>query len=358
MNKLLWALLLIPTLVMGHNHEMIDDFTVGGFIGYRHVWSSNNTDLMQSYPELGLIVDWNMSENFHTFTQLNLNPNAIDHGIEHALIYGFVDYSNTIKTVPFRVSVGKLRHQFGLHNDIIHNPLTRPGIIPPQAVTFNPVNATLTSGYGVKLEVWLGDWVVGYTIDKFVTVDEKVESQFWTGFDFVDIDPKFGNHMIWTMNWEPDDLDWKMRSSMTHLKLNDDLPYVDIAAVGIEYDNDDWSASLETVILKPDDMEWFNDFADLRFGVSATVGKMITDQWNVYVNYNTYLNSRLSTRARVDEEVDKWRDFNVGTSYDIEDVQLRLEVHKISGGRALNPKDWDAKTNSWWIVGTSVTYQF
>ena len=324
MNKLLWVLMLLPTLVLGDNHKWTDDFFVNGFVGYSHIWSSNNTDLQQSYPELGLLVDWDISENFHTFTQLNLNHNAVDHGIEHALVYGFLDYSNTFKSVPFRISVGKLRHQFGLHNDIIHNPLTRPGIIAPQAVTFNPVNATLTSGYGVNFKVWLGDWELGYTIDKFITVDEEPESLFWTGFDFVPIDPKFGNHMIYTFNWEPDEYDWYMRSSMTHIKLNDDLPHVDIAAIGFGYDDDNWSASIETIILKPDDMEWFEDFTNLRYGVSATVGKMVTDQWHVYVNYNTYLNSELSTRANVYEEVDKWRDFNVGTSDDVQDFQLML----------------------------------
>ena len=357
MNKLLIALLLIPSFVDAHSHDTsVIDFK--SFVGYKYFWASNDAEPIESYPEAGMIINWDMSSKFHTFVQLGLNEDGIDNDLEHLLIYAFADYSDTLFTIPFRISVGKLKHEFGLYSDRLNNPTTRPGIMPPQAIYWNTLTTTLASGYGVKAEIWLGDFSFGYTIDKYISSDEKAESITWTGVDFIPMKPKFGNHQIININYEPDEYDVTVRTSLTSIKLNENVDTIQLLTVGVEYDNSNWLVSGEVLAVKPKDLSWLEDFSDLRYGLSGTVGKMLLDNLQVYFNYNTYLNSHIDDRPGINDDIADWSDFNIGTVYNINDVELRLEVHKIYGGRLMKPDDWKKEADNWWLIGTSITYQF
>jgi len=363
LKGLLFAMVLTPSLVLAHSHD-ISTFDIKSYVGFKYFVSSNGGEPIESYPEAGMLLNWEMTENFHTFVQLGLNRDGVEHGLEHLLIYGFTDYSNTItnipliNTMPFRISVGKLKHEFGLYSDRISNPTTRPGVMPPQAIYWNALTTTLTSGYGFKAEIWLGDFNFGYTMDKYITADKKVESLTWTGVDFIDMDPTFGNHRVINVNWEPDEYDVRMRSSLTSIKLNDDVDTIQMLTIGVEYDNSNWLLSGEVLGVKSKDLSWLADFSDLRYGLSGTIGKMVMDNMQIYFNYNTYLNSHIGDMPGVNDNVTDWSDFNIGTVYEIGDLDMRLEVHRIYGGRLQQPKDWDRTSNSWWLIGTSMTYQF
>ena len=366
MNKIIITLIFLisPQLVLSNPYMDIDNstfekFDISGYLGYRYIWSSIGTDPVGSYPEAGLLLNYNPTQHISANMQLNVNRNALEYNMENILTYGFLSYQNSFGSIPFRVNIGKLRHEFGLYNANIVNPSTRPsGTVAPQSIYWNNLSSTLTSGYGVHAEVYLGDFKLGYTIDKHIIVDEEQESLMWAGVPFVDMDPYFGSHQIVNFNYEPNDLPIVVKTSWTRLKLNKDIKDIQFATLGVEYDNNTFSASAEILLLRPTHIDW-TDIDELRYGYSISTGYYIWDDFEVHVNANIYENSGINQFGLYEDGADKWKDFSIGATKYVEDFEVKADIHKVYGGRVLKPHAFDNDgIDDWWYVGTSIVYHF
>lgn len=348
------ASLLIPAFVVA---EPTIDYS--GYIGYKHIESSIDYAPSESFPEIGALLNLELDEQFSIYTQGNLSKTAIDESFEHALVYGFMSYTNNIFNSPYRISIGKLRHETGLYNSNIINPSTRPGVIEPQAIYWNSLSTTIRSGYGINVQVYLGDFELSYTIDEHISANEKKESLMWSGYDFLKMEPFFGSHQIINLNYIPSNYDFEIYTSFTKLYLNKELEGIEFISVGYSYDNSVYRFSAETLLLKTGDNEW-DDLHQYRIGYSITLGMNLSENFEIHTNYNVYENSKISlVSPKISKSTDEWKDVSVGFTYSYDNIEFKTDIHKVWGGRVLESEAWATdSTKSWWYTGLSLVYHF
>lgn len=361
MNRILEILLVLLIPLNAYALNINDSLDINGFLGYKFVNTSNNTKTNKSYIEAGLLVNYNISESCRAFIQLNFNEYSIEVDYRNILVYGFLEYTDSIHNwFDYEISAGKLKHEFGLHSNVLQNPSTRTGIVPPQAMYWQVLSSTLTSGYGVKVEIQKENFNVGYTISEHIVNDAKVESTMWSGIDSIPMDPYFGSYQIFNISYEPMDENWLVKSDFVSLDINKDITGIEFLTLGVSYNNDDWWVDAESIFVKPAPIEWDN-FDKIRYGLSITLGKYI-DNFETYINVNTYQRSEMyDVNPTLSKDVDDWRDINVGAVYHdkyYRNMEYRAEVHYIEGGRTLHPDDWDKDIRSWWLIGASIVYHF
>lgn len=352
-------LLSIPLISNADYHLRLNNqFDISGYIGYRYIWSSIGTDPIGSYPELGLLFNYNPNRYISTKIQLNVNRNALEHNAENFLTYAFLTYQNSFHEIPFKINIGKLRHEFELYNANIVNPSTRPGgTVAPQAIYWHNLSSTLTSGYGISVSAMLSDFKIKYTISKYIVVNEKQESLMWTGVDFVSMDPYFGSSQIINFNYEPNHLPIIIKSSWSRIKLNKDIKDLQFATFGVEYDTNTFSTSAEILLVRSFGNDWI-DVDKLRFGYSISAGYYLYDDLEFHANANIYENST-GINNSIPDAANKWKDFSVGVTKYYKSFEFKADIHKVYGGRTLKPKDWTNNgIDDWWYVGTSIVFHF
>jgi hypothetical protein len=337
----------------------MDDIDIHGYAGYRYIWSSIDIAPIESYPEMGLLLNYTPTKNWSIFLQFNANDDAIRKSFDQILVYGFLSYENSIYSIPYKIRIGKLRHEFGLHNADIINPSTRPGVIAPQSLYWNSLAATLVSGYGIHLDIYYKFFKLGYTISESTVIDPEKESIVWSGHKFLGIKPFFGSHQI--LNLSYDNPDWDIKSNMGYTKIlfNKKLDSVELITFGIEYDNPDFNATGEIMIVKAPNNDW-DEIKKILLGYSLRVGYYITPDIEINMALNVYEKNKYSDLGpNYVPDASKWEDFSIGISKQFQNIEFKLDVHKAYGGRVLDPSVWqNKKIDSWWYLGTSIVYHF
>lgn len=332
-----------------------DNYDIHGFLGYKYIWSSIGISPVESYPEVGLLLNYHPYKNLSFYLQFNNKQTINTLDVENMLVYGYMTYDNSVMGIPFQIHVGKLHHEFGLYDANVLNPSTRPGgTVAPQSIYWNNLSATLNTGYGIHFETHIGDFKLGYTIDTHIVVNEKQESLLWTGKDNIKLDQYFGSHQIINVNYEPNYIPIIIKSSFTLLSLNKDMNDIQLLTFGIEYDNHKYSASAETLIIRPSDSKW-TEFDKLRIGYSISLSYYISDYWEIYCNTNVYK----SNAPDLNINNKKWKDFSIGVTKYFNHLEVKLDIHKAYGSRTVIPKGIKIDgIDSWWYIGTSIVYHF
>lgn len=356
MNKLIILLLYFISFTSDANSYKID---FGGYIGYKHIWSSINAAPDESFPEIGMILNYSITPNFTAFTQLNLNKDMINDDISHGISYGFLSYTKSFGNIPFMVNIGKLRHDVGLSQIYSLNPSTRNGTTSPQSIYWNTLKSTLISGYGININFKLADFEFGYTIDQHIIIDKDKESLVWSGSPFMKMDPYFGSHQLYTFHYIPMDKKYSIKTSYTILKMNKNIESIDFITIGLQYDDCKYLISAETMLLKPPNIDW-TDTNDIKYGYSITLGYYIYDDLEIHTNYNIYDRSNIMTEHQnISKHTNTWKDFSIGFTKYFDNIEIKADIHKVYGGRILDPKYWDSTDiDSWYYIGSSIVYHF
>lgn len=346
------ALADVPTGTSDHDHRSYfqQHFDVSGYLGYQFVYGSPDPAPIESAPEVGLLVNYNIADHWTAFTQFKLET---DH-MEQSVAYAFMGYDNTVfDTVPINITVGKLRHGYGLYNKDRLNPRTRPGNIAPQALYWDQLRYALTSGWGVSVGSDWNNWRFRYTISKPIVVDEKEEALIWFSGARTDVEQKFGGFQLISINHVA--ADWRFTSSL----LLQDWGYGAagknrIVNVGVEKRIDSVTLSLEGMVV----MKHINN----SYGISATAQYDANEYVTLHTNYNRY-EAIFKDDAVIDrtlKHTTNSHDISVGLSLHQDDWEMRTEFHVAKGSvwvdfnEAQNPAFAD-----WWHYGAvSVVYHF
>ena len=352
MIKLILLLLSFNTLA--NDHQFLDKVDISGYAGYRYIYSSINTAPSNSFPELGLILNYDISNNFSAFLQMNLNEEGLELDPMYSIIYGFLSF----ETKHIDIHVGKLRHDIGLYNIYSVNPSTRSGVVAPQSIYWNSLKSTIISGYGINIEAKYNNFKIGYSISEHIIVDAETESQVWTGTPNVEMDSFFGSHQLVTFMYDPIHEPYMFKSSFSKIQLNrqEGLEFINI---GFEYDDCDYNLALESLIVKPHFMDW-SEFNNLIFGYSITLGYHLYEDLEIHTNYNSYERSVLQhSKLGFSQYSKKWHDISIGLTKSYNNIEFKTDIHKVYGGRLLDPSVWaNDKIKDWWYIGTSLVYHF
>lgn len=365
MNKLLKVFIYSLYSSTSHAFNYIDYINdhiyVDGYVGYTYTADTLATDdsIIESFPELGAIINYSMTDELSTFMQFKLSKSAMKYP-ETLLIYGFAKYENiTSNNITYEFKAGKLRHDFLLHSSELMNPSTSPGVIPPQAMYWHNLSSTVISGYGINMAFGYNGLHLGYTISEHIVTDNVRESYIWAGHQYVPMESSFGSHHLLNLNYTPIDEYYKIKSSFTSLKFSKSSPPIFVYALGGTYDDGKYLAEAEFMILTYNEaMSTKND--KVTVGYSITAGYYPYDNILLFTNYNEYVGSNISTsKFHYVDTMNKWSDVSIGTKINYKDVYFGMDIHHVSGGRVLKPETWnDENIKSWWMLGLSVTYDF
>ena len=343
---------------------------VNGYGGYRYVESTAPNHFYSSDPELGLLLNLHVNDNISLFTQFKYGDT-----IDQSVVYSFISADKWITDdLTFNVKAGRLRHDFGLYGAARINPMTRNGVISPQAIYWDVLGLNLVSGDGINFNIKWKSFTLGYSIDKPIVANSQASAYEWTSGLLKTINNYFGSHQLVNLKYEPTDIPLIIKASWTSMDLgNDNSPRigmlfpgnpnmeqrVDMLNAGIEYSWDKLNLSAEAMSIKPFFSTW-GDFEDHSYGISYTGIYEINDNLNFRVNYNEYLVSHATASKTIPWNNDT-KDINFGFNIHEDKWMFGIEAHHINGGRWANVADYVADPNAykdWWMIATNFAYYF
>lgn len=371
-NYIVLGLLLITNNCLAVTFEKDNlKLDVNGYAGYKYVNATNDDKTIQSEPELGLMMSLQINDYLSMYTQFKYDEN-----INNALVYSFasLDYPiNEDLSIGFKA--GKLRHSFGLYNDVRVNPRTRPGIIVPQAIYWNSLGSLLTSGVGVNMNMkWKGLELSYSIVDPSIT-DKKQEAATWSRGLVSEVETSLGDYRIATLKYTHDEIPITFKSTWARVNIgNKTTPINDylfpndagqdqklnIFVNSLEYTWKDLTLSAEDIRVKTFFNEW-NSPGQWSGGYSFTGRYEINDNISTYVNYNYYHSQQLKNLPISPYTTIHTNDINFGVNYHQDDWMIGLEAHKIQGGRWALPENYNADRGAyenWWIITTNFAYFF
>lgn len=344
---LLISLVAAPTSADQHTYYQ-SHFDISGYVGYQYVYGSPDPAPIKSSPEIGLLIHYEIADDWTAFTQFRLEP---DH-MEQSVAYAFIEYDGTLfDTVPLQITTGKLRHQYGLYNKDRLNPRTRPGNVAPQAIYWDQLRFALTSGWGVSVGSSWGDWQIKYAISAPIIVNKKDESLIWFSGAPMQVETKFGGHQQINLDYIADD--WRIVTTVT---LQDwghgDYGKNTIISLGGEKRLRDVTLSLEGMLVLKE--------INKSYGISATIQYDIHDYVTLHTNYNRYEVIFNDKPTHYLKHATNSHDISVGISLHKDEWEMRTEFHAAKGSvwvdfrEARNPEFAD-----WWHYGAvSLVYHF
>lgn len=350
MIRILLLLILINTTAYADQHIRSyyeDHFDVAGYVGYQHVWGTLDTDPIHSSPEVGLIINYHIDDNWSIFTQFKLE----DDYIEQSLAYSFITYTKMVGNVPITISGGKIRRQYGLYNKDRLNPRTRPGNVAPQAMYWDLLRFASTTGYGLSISAHIDNLSIKYTVDKPIVVNEAEESLVWFDRRQTTMDPRFGGRHSINVDYHKGE--WTLASTIIFSDWGHGAEGKNVAfTLGGERHWDHWTVSLEGMGI----FEYHNHAA----AISATVQYDFHENLTIHTNFNKYHTFYKEESSFQDKYFTTSNDFSVGLSLHADNWELRTEVHAAQGSAWI---DTHSSTNPeyddiWYYGATSLVYYF
>jgi len=243
----------------------------------------------------------------------------------------------------------------------------------PQAIYWNILDETLTSGVGIGAFLEFKNLELSFTIDDPIVHDPKRTAKTFTGTTLNQTQTSFGDHMIATAKYQFEKIPVMIKSSWTRLNLGDDysdnLPKFispkilrddlisDFFTFGVEYKDHGWTLSGETLWFQNPNAKSAFDFERVSKGFSLTAEYEIMENLSARVNYNEYRS--ISDRLHPHRGYSK--DFNIGLNYHRNQWIFQVEGHRVSGGRWVSPDDFQRNPNAykdWWMIGANLVYFF
>jgi hypothetical protein len=345
-----------PTFKDDVKNYFNDHFDFAGYVGYRYIYSLDDRATptpVASGPELGLLFNWNINDNFTAFTQLRFDEIYPS----ETIAYAHLEYSDTFfnNKFPLIITAGKLRHRFGLYNAGRLNPRTRQGVVMPQGVYWDQLRFVLTSGYGFSVAShWNNKLHFKYTLYAPVIVDELEEALIWTSGHHTTIESKLGIHLF-NLDYISDT--WRATGTLSFLNFGEGkFRQTTTYNLGLEKQWNDFTFSVEGAYVSKEDSS--------GTAFSTTIAYDINELWSVHANYNQY-NAYFETQPPVvaflgSDHFNSAHDTSVGVTFHKDNWEIRTDIHAVQGSvwvdfrKALDP----VYADTWYYGAASIVYHF
>jgi hypothetical protein len=349
---------------------------IQGYLGYQYIGSTTPKPghSLDSSPQAGIVLNLKINNNWTIYNQFRYD--SILQGIP---VYNFIEYTpDTWHGIDFKIVAGNIIHNYGLYGNRRQNPRTRPSIIEPQAIYWNILEQTLTSGLGVGFAATYKDVTIRYDISEPRILDNRQESAAQSGQILNSIQAPFGSNTNLNLAWNPRELPIRTNTWWSHQNdgnnINSRVPASikrailadggftqDVVGTGIEYSRGPITLSAEGMLVKHFDIPWSQIIDKGNKGFSLSGIYDINDEWSVRVNYNQYKSKLANVSQLAVPQIGYAKDLNFGVDYTKNSWLIRAEMHHIQGGRWVQPDSFKQDPNSfkdWWMGGVSVTYFF
>jgi hypothetical protein len=340
---------------------------INGYLGYKYIASTAKNSAIPSQPELGINLSVELNDHWSTYTQFQYDDN-----IENAMAYNFISYKTALsEDAELSINAGKLRHRYGLYNSARVNPLTRQGVVMPQAIYWDSLRDILTSGTGVEFNIEWKNLEISYSITDPAVTDPDYDAKIWSPRLLKTVDTSFGSFQLATLQYTFDTIPLVYKGSWTRINLgSQNTPAVKflfpqyenseqittIWTNSLKYVHNDWTFSAESILVQPFFAE---KTSQLGLGLSFTAQYELTEHTALMVNYNEYRSGK--PRASAQPWYNYAKDINIGVTYHRDKWLVGAQIHRINGGRWVDNNDWNADPNSykeWWMVGINAVYFF
>lgn len=371
--------------VVAKQWSWADDRTldVSGYLGYRQIFSTDGISLQKtipSEPEIGLMTSYKHNKYLTAFVQTKYGTSFDD-----VLVYAFLATTITpVDSLDITFRGGKVWSDVGLYNIYRINPRTRPQVIMPQAIYFDSLVQTLTSGAGVQLEVKYNDFSVSYSAMDPATGATSDAGYKFTGPLAREIDTNIGSLQSVTAKYQPIDIPVRATASYSRIDLGnktvqaDQLPDIlffkeyankpmvdEWVNMGVEYKpHEDLTLYAEGLLFKFLTQKW-HDASQLGTGWSVGARYDVNPYVSVYANYNDYYakfrrDAQIKTGTTAELPNTYLRDFTFGTNLHYGPWMFGVEGHQIKGTEFIDELDYPPKTDAgnWWMIGMNLVYFF
>jgi hypothetical protein len=339
--------------------------SISGYLGYREIYSKVDVETLDSRPEIGILANLKLTDRLTFFNQFAWGTN-----INQVFVYNQLAYTPDLtfinKDVEAIFKVGKLRYNYGLYNQTRVNPRTRQGVFQPQAIYWDSVGESLTSGLGVGLDLNYKSLKLTYLIDKQTIINAGDEADDWLGYEQLNnFHSQFGGHQEVTLQWEyASNGRFKIGWSKNRFKSKPRNLSEQTISPGVEwFPTSKLMLSTEGLIVKPDrNYTSWTDPTTLGYGTSTTGTYDLTDNFTLRLNFNAFFSPKSFNRAfnRI-PELRQQTDINVGINYHRDEYMMNLEFHKMHGGRLVEIEqviEDPSIYNNYYVVGFNVAYFF
>lgn len=378
-GSLLLTLVCCNPVFAEYQYQLTDNqqIQISGYVGYQYLFSDNkitNTYDGNGQPQLGTNIIYSNGDNFQIFNQFRYGEN-----IDQILVYNFLQYRFDINNnTSLTVQGGKIRYDVGLYNKTRINPITRRGIIQPEAIYWSALNEFMICGTGIGISLKHKDVELSAIVDK-PTINDKYENQrvLWAGLTD-DVDVTFGSHYVISLDYTSSSIPLRTTSSYAHINMGkvgskvSDYLYPEFVgkditgeqiAFGVEYKiHNDILLAGETMWFLAYPQEWIHDWNDVSKGYSLSATYTITDYMDIRLNYNRTDATKLKVNTfRAAPWMGKREDINLGLNLHHDGWTFQTEGHYIQGGRTMDPLDTKGNApdyKNWWMVGVSLVYSF
>ena len=359
--------------VASHSTQFLGGTLDGtGYIGWKQIFSKNDIhNTIPSEPEVGLLLTYK-SGSLELFAQGRYGDN-----FNQALVFAFASYSIPVsEDAEIKISAGRVRNDLGLYGNDRVNPRTRPGVIEPQAIYWNVLGTTLTSGDGFSIDGRLGEFTLSMIVTQPMINDDSSTERIIAGPLLNRINVEFGSYISTKIIYDSRDIPLTIKASWSKLDLGNDKTQIgkmiltnytassEFLNAGFKYSYDDFSFSSEVFAYLIPGREWIRDIGQLNYGTSTTVTYDVNSDITARINFNQYSASIANSRFSNSSWFNDVKDLNFGITYHTIDWQIGAEFHQVYGARWVSPKDDMSSRETlegfrnWWIVGLNAVYFF
>jgi len=338
---------------------------ISGYVGWRQMFSNVKFDAVPSEPELGLLANLQVTDRLRIFNQFKYGTT-----INEILVYNKILYTPDIPIDDFELTFrgGKIRYDNLLYNATRVNPRTRQGVFQPQAIYWNPMAQTVTSGTGGGVDIKYKNLTVSYVLTDQTSVNSDLEAKAWTrANNTTNYKTKFGSYQLATIGYEIPEYGIRTRSSWEGFKAtfdvingpkNNDLSGQRLST-GIEWIHNDWTLSVEGFCLQRGSKVW-NTFSGSFCAISPTVEYDITPEFSARINYNQYRTPGITQAKTPGAQAQTYsKDLNLGFGWHKGQWLANVQVNYIQGGRLVDPYNFAANPTDYknfYVVGTNLVW--
>jgi hypothetical protein len=309
-----------------------ESLKVQGFVGYKYIYSPVkrlNPSPIKSQVEAALNASYNINENFNLFAQLHYQP----YNPEQSLTFAYLQYNEIfMKRLDTRLSAGKVKFDWMLHNTSRASPRARNSAVLPQAIYWDLLRYTTQSGLGVKAEIF--DTKTGFfgraTIAKPTLLDTQ-DSYIWSSGTSATSDVGFGDIFGVSFGYAKDNLYLEtgyVNVTVGPLATQETQSFWGSA----EYYWEGLTGSFEVLTLRRP--------GSSGVGYSTTLAYDWTDKLSTHINYNQFdANFDIPRDATVltgNTHFNHHKDLNLGVSLHLGNWEIKSGFHFVKGSTAVD----------------------
>lgn len=368
-------------------------FQIHGFLSQGYNWTSKNNFYGNSddagsfeFTELGVNASWQPLTGLQMAGQVVLRRAGETQDGSPRLDYGLIDYTFLSNmTNRWGVRVGRIKNPSGLYNETRDVIFTRPSILLPQSIYFDPIRSLVLSSDGM---FFYGEHLTGYgnfffeagagypqavdrELEPFVFGQRLAEGEFEGQISYI-------SRLLYEWNAG------QVRAAVTYLQAN--LEYdTDLAAmssasmkvepwiVSLQYNAERWSLTAEYSQrkLQLKDFMVFPDTSLTQEAYYLQGSYRFSERWEGLLRYDAYFFDKNDRDGKQFALFDPLRrpahsrfakDWTIGLRWSVTpNFSVWAEYHRVDGTGWLPPLDNVNPSNTeryWDLISIMASYRF